>query len=196
MRVQTISYRPNAGWSAPVDPTLDSATTLVLASASPAFADQLGPFRDLARALPRAQMLGCSIASDSEDRISVAIARFEHTTLRAATARLARPADSLATGARIARALDAPDLRGVFLLSSGDSLGTGDLVRGVNDGLASRARVTSSLGGQLIEHTWVLAGSAVAAGLVAAVGMYGAHLRFAHGPRGGWDVLTTLREAP
>jgi hypothetical protein len=198
MRVQTLSYLAGVGWSAPFDRTLDSETTLVLAFASPAFAGQLEPFRELARALPHAHVLGCSTAGEihgtrvCDDSITVAIARFDHTTLRSAVAPL-HPGSSFDAGLRIARSLDAPDLRAVFLLSSGDGIGINgsELVRGVNEVLDGRAVVTGGLAGDghRFQSTWVLAGREPTAGVVAAIGLYGDRVRVAHGSRGGWDMF-------
>jgi hypothetical protein len=199
MQIQTLSYDATTGWSAPLDGSLDSARTLVLAFASPGFADHLEPFRDLARAFPRAHVLGCSTAGEihatrvRDNTIAVAIARFEHTPLRTAVATLSRTNDSFDAGLRIARSLDAPDLRAVFVLSSGDAIGINgsDLVHGINEVLAGRATVTGGLAGDgaRFQHTWVLADGVPTAGVVAAVGMYGDRVRIGHGSKGGWDIF-------
>ena len=199
MRIQTLSYDATTGWSAPLDSSLDSSRTLVLAFAAPGFADHLEPFRTLARAFPRSHVLGCSTAGEihatrvRDDSIAVAIARFEHTPLRTAVAKLSRTSDSFDAGLRIARTLEAPDLRAVFVLSSGDAIGVNgsELVHGINEVLEGRATVTGGLAGDgdRFRHTWVLADGVPASGIVTAVGMYGERVRVGHGSKGGWDMF-------
>jgi len=197
MRLQTLSFSVAAGWSSPIDSALDSTQTLVLAFAAPGFAADPRPLRELRAALPTAHFLGCSTAGEihgtriCDDSVSVAILRFESTVLRSASAGVATPASSAAAGIELGRGLDAPDLRGIFLLSCGDTVNGSELVRGINEVIHGRAIVTGGLAGDgdRFHRTWVVENGSPASGLVTAVGLYGDRVQLAHGSRGGWDIF-------
>jgi hypothetical protein len=197
VRLQLVSYSQADGWNSPLPAHLDSDSTLVLAFGSTPFADQPGPFEELAAAFPRAVRLGCSTAGEihdarvADDSISVAIAAFERTRLRAAYAPINCAAESLAAGQAIADQLAAPDLRGVFILSDGKAVNGSELVRGVNGELPRTVAVTGGLAGDgdRFERTWVLVDGAPRAGFVAAVGLYGDSVHVGHGSKGGWDIF-------
>ncbi len=192
MRLQTLSYTTDRGWSHRLDPDLDSPQTLVLAFASPRFADDAAPLLELRRALPHAAFLGCSTAGEihgskvRDDSIVVAIARFAGTRLRTAAADA-----SPGAGNMLGRALDAPDLRGVFVLSNGDSVNGSELVRGIDEVIGGRAPVTGGLAGDgsRFASTWVIDRGMPQRGRVTAVGLYGDRVRFGHGSQGGWDIF-------
>lgn len=199
MRIQTTSFFHGAGWTEPIDPGLDSPQTLVLAFAGPRYGAEPAPFEYLRASLPGATIVGCSTAGEihgtrvCDDSVSVAVVRFEHTTVRAATAPLRAPGDSFAAGVSIGKTLAAPDLEGVLLFSNGDSLGVNgsELVRGINDRIHGSAVVTGGLAGDgsRFEKTWVVHEGQPHFGLVAAVGLYGPRVKIGHGSRGGWDIF-------
>ena len=199
MRTQIVSYHASSGWSAEPDPALDGEQTLVLAFAAPSFGTATAPFAELRRRLPRARILGCSTAGEihgtrvRDDSIAVAIARFEATRLRAASAPLTRAHGSFEAGLAVARELDAPGLRAAFVLSTGHGEGVNgsELVRGLDEVLGGRAVVTGGLAGDgsRFAKTWVLHGDEPRDEVVAAVGFYGDRVRFGHGSKGGWDMF-------
>lgn len=199
MKLQTLSYTSVAGWSEPIDPSNDSTQTLVIIFAAPEFASNRTPFEDLRRALPNARMLGCSTAGEihgtkvSDESVTAAVVRFDHTSIQMASARLAGPSDSLEAGRRIGSSLMRPDLRAVFVLSNGTGPGVNgsELVTGLNEMVSGQAIVTGGLAGDgsRFERTWVLQDGELGAGLVVAVGLYGDRLRLGHGSRGGWDIF-------
>ena len=57
--------------------------------------------------------------------------------------------------------------------------------------IATGLAVTGGLAGdaQRFKRTWVLLDDGPVAGVVSAVGFYGAALRIGHGARGGWDIF-------
>jgi len=195
MQVQTLVYDKTQGWSDALDASLDSERTLVLAFAAQGYVDDCGPLRELAHRMPHSHILGCSTAGEiagtrvRDESISVAVARFDHTRLRHAKARLTREADSFDAGLQLARALDAADLRSVFVLSTGVGVNGSELVRGINEVLGGRVSVTGGLAGDgaRFQQTWVLTEAEPAFGVVAAVGLYGDKVRVGHGSKGGWD---------
>jgi hypothetical protein len=197
VQLQLLSYTPAEGWSIPLPSHLDSTSTFLVAFGSSSIGDDPAPFRALAEAFPRVVDLAGGRAAEphrarvADDTISVAIAAFERTPLRAAYAPIECAAESLAAGQAIARQLAAPDLRGVFILSDGRAVNGSELVRGVNGELARNVVVTGGLAGDgdRFQRTWVLVDGAPRAGFIAAVGLYGDAVHIGHGSKGGWDLF-------
>ena len=141
MLLKTLRYDTPSGWSEPLPSGLNSPATLVLAFGASGFADRPEPFAELARALPDAVLLGCSTSGEiagaqvHDASISVAVARFEHTSLRRAVAEVRGAQDSWAAGARLAQQLRAPGLRAVFVLSDGLQVNGTPLVAGLTQNL-------------------------------------------------------------
>jgi hypothetical protein len=199
MQIQTLSYARGRGWSEAIDVANDSPGTLVLAFGASSFATDVQPFQDLRRALPNAQLIGCSTAGEihgtkvHDDSIAVAIVRFEHTSVAAASADVVATNDSFRAGLTIGKALAGPALRAVFLLSNGAGVGVNgsELVSGINEIVGGAAVVTGGLAGDgnRFERTWVLHNDVPRPDVVAAVGLYGDRLRFGHGSKGGWDIF-------
>lgn len=196
MQLATLSYSATGGWSDDL-PGLDSDRTLVVAFAAPGFRDDPRPFDDLARAFPHACVVGCSTAGEiigtdlRDDSVVVAAARFDSSTLRAASAAVGGPDQSFGAGQDIARRLAGPDLRGVLVLSDGLAVNGSELVRGLNSVLPSSVVITGGLAadGDRFGATWVLDGGRPATGVVCGVGLYGDALRMGHGSMGGWDIF-------
>jgi hypothetical protein len=190
-------YHPRRGWSGGGLPALDSEQTLVVAFGAAECRREAAPLRELAVAYPRAHLLGCSTAGEifgpsiNDGTVSVALCRFEGTTLRSASAPVASAQDSLSAGRTIAAALGAPELRGVVVLSDGLHVNGSELLRGLNEGLPPGVVVTGGLAGDgpRFQHTWVLHQGQPREGWVSAVGLYGERISIAHGSQGGWDIF-------
>ncbi|MGK3998548.1 FIST N-terminal domain-containing protein [Sorangium sp. So ce1024] len=196
MRLATFSFSRETGrWSVRALPALDSDRTLVLAFGAPEFLDDPGAIRELRRAYPRSHMLGCSSAGEiagtsvCDGTLSVAVARFERTTLATAQVEVTSASDSFAAGQALARKLERPGLRGVLVLSEGLGVNGSQLVRGLNSVLPESVVVAGGLSGDgtRFQRTWVCLGDTVRSGVVAAVGLYGEHVVIQHGSKGGWD---------
>ncbi|MCB9696749.1 MAG: FIST C-terminal domain-containing protein [Alphaproteobacteria bacterium] len=196
MQAATFHYDlESRKWSLPRPPALDSSRTLVLAFGPSSVLAQPEPMQALARAYPSAQVLGCSTSGEivgqevRDGVLSAAVLKFEKTDLGSATVEVTSAADSYAAGRKLARELDAPDLRAVFVLSEGLKVNGSELVRGLNEVLGTEVVVTGGLAGDgsRFERTWVAHGTTVKSGLVAAVGFYGDHVVVGHGSKGGWD---------
>jgi hypothetical protein len=188
----------NGRWSAPLLTDLDSEQTLVLAFGSPSFYDRPEPFTDLRQHFPRSHLVGCSTSGEilgakvHDESISVAVARFEHATVRHVTIPI-DSGDSFGAGQRLARELDGDALSGVLVLSDGLVVNGSELVRGINAVLPESVVVTGGLAGDgdRFERTWVLDGSTPVRGHVSAVGLSSPsrRLRIGHGSKGGWDIF-------
>jgi hypothetical protein len=195
MQLKTLSYHSASGWQSPLPAELNSRQTLVLAFGASEFIDDPRPFAELARALPDAVLAGCSTSGEiagtqvHDASISVAIARFEHTTLRQAVTEVQGATDSWAAGARLAQQLRAPGLRAVFVLSDGLHVNGTPLVAGLTQNLPQDVAVSGGLAGDgsRFQRTWVLDGATPAQQRICAVGLYGERLRMGHGHDGGWS---------
>jgi hypothetical protein len=189
MKLCTLSWT-RSGWNQPWLPALDSEQTLVLVFAAPEFADDGTALEELRRAYPRATFAGGSTsgeilgASVNDGSLVAAVARFERTRLRAATATL-RATDgsdgdaSHAAGGALARELAAPDLRGVFVVCDGIHVDGEALVRGLTGALPEPVVVTGGLAGDgdRFHDPWVLVDRRPRANGVVAVGLYGDAVR-------------------
>ncbi len=195
MELSTFRYLHGA-WSQAF-PALDSERTMVMAFASPTYGERTEPLAHLASAFPSSAVIGCSTSGEidqtrvRDDSIAVAVVRFDDTTVRHAHARLTDAGDSFAAGSRIADELLAPDLRAIIVLSEGVHVNGSELVRGLNARLPETVVVTGGLAGDgdRFGRTWVLARGRPEANAVVAVGLYGEHVRVAHGSKGGWDTF-------
>jgi hypothetical protein len=195
MDVRLLAWEPSGGWSAPLPSELDGPSTLVLAFGSPPQELAAARLAELAAALPQALLAGCSTAGEILDRrvaegsMSVAVARFAHTTLRRAEAAVAAPTDSRRAGRELAGVLVGPGLRGVLVLSDGLGVNGTELLNGVKEVLPAEVVVTGGLAGDgdRFTATWVVAQDGPIAGVVTAIGLYGDRIQVGHGSRGGWD---------
>jgi hypothetical protein len=197
MQVESFHFHPEGGWSVDEFPALDTEQTLVLVFGAPGFLGDSSAIDALVRAYPRSHVAGCSSAGEIHERtirdesLSVAVIRFERATVRLARASVQRGAPSCGPGEAIARQLDAPDLRAVFVLSDGISVNGSDLLRGIHAALSPSVVVTGGLAGDgtRFQHTWVLVDGKPMENMVAAVGFYGDSIGVSHGSRGGWDIF-------
>ena len=201
MQLETVIHRLDQGWLSHLPAALDGPDTLVLAFGASAYAEQPQALAELAAAFPRAVLVGCSTsgeiagASVSDASLSVAVARFERTTLCRALTEVDDAADSRAAGARLAAKLPAAGLRAVFVLSDGLHVNGTALVEGLSGALPPGVTVSGGLAGDgsRFAQTWILDGAEPRQRRVCAVGLYGEHLRVSHGCDGGWSDFGPAR---
>ena len=200
MKIQIFSFTAD-GWSSEPDGTLDSDRTLVVLFGASNLIDRPALVQRIFDTYPRSRIMGCSSAGEIhgtrvlDDSLVVAVAKFDHVTLRIADARISGTDESLAAGKEIARQLNAQDLRAVLVLSDGLQVNGSELVRGMNSILPASVTVTGGLAGDgdRFKRTWVIADRRLTPGFVAAVGLYGDAVRVGHGSKGGWDAFGVER---
>lgn len=202
MRIETLQFTNQAGWSRPF-PDLDSTQTLVLLfGGGNALADPAAVM-ELCEAFPTSKVIGCSSAGEIfggrvfDDSLSVAVMRFDHARVATTCTPISdEPDASYQAGMRIAQELEGAELRAVFVLSDGLMVNGTRLVRALNDHLAEEVVVTGGLAGDgdRFESTWVVHDGRPASGAVSAVGLYGDRLRVGHGSKGGWDAFGLVRQ--
>lgn len=195
MEVHTLGFDQKRRWSVSQRPKIDSPRTLVLLFGSSSLLDTDGPLAELLHDYPHALAIGCSTAGEilgtqiSDESVSAAVVRFEHTDIQMASAPVQSAEDSFCAGQEIARQLNGPRLKGILVLSDGLKVNGSDLVKGLNSEVASSVVVTGGLAGDgdRFHRTWVLKERRPQTGFVTAVGFYGDHIRIGHGSKGGWD---------
>ncbi|MCU0699072.1 MAG: FIST C-terminal domain-containing protein, partial [Myxococcaceae bacterium] len=124
-----------------------------------------------------------------DDVLTVAVTKFEKTSVAAVSAACGEASQSFAVGEGLAKKLNKPSLRAVFVLSDGLKVNGSELVKGLNSALDESVVVTGGLAGDgaRFERTWVSLNESVGPGAVVAIGLYGDFLRISHGSKGGWD---------
>jgi len=199
MQLETLYFSPDTGWSIQPLPAMDSDSTLVIVFGASSYMDAPGPIRELRQAFPRAHFVGCSTSGEIhgaellDGSLSVAIARFEHSTLRTTESDvIGTDTDtSFAAGEKIAQTLTRDDLRAILVLSDGLNVNGSQLVQGLNACLPESVVITGGLAGDgdRFARTWVLGRGEPRAGVISAVGIYGDRVRVGHGSKGGWDIF-------
>jgi hypothetical protein len=189
-------------WDPPPDTALDSESTalFIFAGAKSPVLDRA--LADLRVSFPKAHWIGCSTAGEiygrslADDSVTVAVLRLERGRLKSAQAPVDEAHSARAAGAELARALAAPDLKGVFLLADGLAVNGSELAKGLADGLPPGLPVSGGLAadGDRFAQTWVIADRAPQTGRIVALGLYGEATGVACNYRGGWDVFGPERE--
>lgn len=181
-------------WDSPLDPAMDSDSTLVLAFGSPAAIEHPAVLEDIGARYPRSVVLGCSTAGEIAGRqvhdgsLSLAVARFEHTQLKSANATVTRSSDSRDAGVALGQTLNGNGLKAVFLLSDGLNVNGTLLIEGLRTTLPEHVTISGGLAGDgtAFRNTWVFDGHEAKQGRVCAVGFYGDRLNIGHGCDHGW----------
>lgn len=197
MELHTLGHDQKKGWSVTSRPRIDSRQTLVVVFGSTSLLDAPGAMNELLEEYGESVIVGCSTAGEIfgtqifDESLSTAIARFEHTNLRMASAPVRSVDDSFKAGQAIAQQLKDSTLRGILVLSDGLSVNGSELVRGLNSTVLPSVVVTGGLAGDgnRFQRTWVLQDRRPQSGWVTAVGFYGNHVRIGHGSKGGWDLF-------
>jgi hypothetical protein len=157
--------------------------------------------RELRRRFEGAAVIGCSTSGEIvgdevvDDSVIATAVTFDHTRLRTASAKIADAKSSYDVGEELARQLSDTSLRHVFVVSDGLHVNGSDLARGLASGVAERVSITGGLSGDSTEfaETWVVSNDAAGPQHVAAVGLYGDHLRIGCASMGGWQPFGLRR---
>ena len=146
-------------------------------------------------------VIGCSTSGEIvgdevvDDSLVATAVGFDHIGVRTACASVADAQSSYAVGAELARQLNDPALRHVFVLSDGLNVNGSDLARGLASGVSEGVSITGGLSGDAsnFTETWVIDDQGAGPRRVAAVGLYGEHLRVGYASMGGWEPFGPVR---
>lgn len=156
----------------------------------------------LKHGFPGVLLLGCSTAGEiSQDGVTdgtctLTAVNFAATTLKAANTILSGMDDSRAAGERIGAALPVAGLRAVIVLGPGVEINGSALVEGIASRVGSAVPITGGLAGDggAFVRTYTLSAEGVSDRGIAAIGLYGETLSFAHGSFGGWAPFGPARK--
>lgn len=151
--------------------------------------------RELRECHPQAVITGCSTgttllgADVADDEVCCAALHFEHTRVEAARAPLRCAADSRACGQQLGKALAAPDLALVVVLSQGSVVNGSELLAGLTHSLGPAVPVVGGLAGDgsRFQTTLVGLGDRIASDEAVAIGLYGHRLQHTAAALGGWE---------
>lgn len=196
MKLETFQYK-NQQWTVSQFPKWDSPNTLVLIFAAPQFINNPEPIIALSKAYPTSKIIGCSSAGEingvtvEDNTLSVAVMAFEKTPLEVVAMPINNTEDSFKTGATIAKELDKPNLRGIFVLSDGLSINGSELANGLNTLNKPEIAISGGLAGDgsAFKKTWIIHNGQVLSEHIVAVGFYGDHVKLTHSSGGGWDIF-------
>ena len=196
MKVTTLNYRKNIGWSSAL-PSVDSPQTLILVFGASSFSKFKQPFQEIKDKYPNSIIAGCSTAGEIFDdlildhSLVISITQFKHTQLRFFATPISKMEESLKTGKSIAEHLSHNKLSAVLVLTDGLSVNGTDFVKGVNSGLKENVVVTGGLAGDGsdFKSTWILINGVPQSAYACGIGFYGDAVRVNHGSQGGWKVF-------
>lgn len=191
MNIEQLHWTAGPGWNRPAS-LRDASLVLIFGGTDRLTKER---FDEIRAAYPDAILLGCSTAGEiidtrvHDDSIAVTALRLEKTRIRLARQTVAAPEESHRAGEALARELQAPDLRHLFLLSDGLRVNGSDLVAGLKSVLPAHVEVTGGLSGDgaRFGRTLVIADAPPEEGRIAALGFHGDAIRIGHGSLGGWD---------
>ncbi|WP_005035939.1 FIST signal transduction protein [Holophaga foetida] len=198
MKVRTFQLH-SATETIPADPSWDGPRTLVLAFFAPEMALDQRTLLHLRSAFPQSFLLGASTGGEilgarlEDHTVAVAVLRFASTELAIAKEEVSGFESSREAGRLLGQTLSHPDLKGVFVLTSGLGINGWEIVHGLNQVLDSRVSVTGGVaaGGDDLGPTFSL-GLAPGEPLlfeshqVVGVGFRGDAIRLRSASKGGW----------
>lgn len=201
MHTHSLSWQPATLWQ-PALADAPAKADLVLYFGATALLDQpTGPLADLLARYPDAVCAGCSTAGEilgdtvSDGSLAVLVIQFADTRVRAQAITVANAEASHAAAASLGRALAAPDLRHILVLSDGLLVNGTALTTGFREVLPPSVQVTGGLAGDgtAFKRTLVGLGRSIQPGQVVALGFYGEKFTPSHGSAGGWEAFGPRR---
>jgi hypothetical protein len=155
------------------------------------------PIRELAQQYPSSKIIGCSSAGEisgsqiHDNSLSVAVVRFEKTTLRSESSNIMKMEDSFSSGEQLAKKLKGKDLKAILVLSDGLLVNGSELVKGFNTVLNKDVVITGGLAGDgsRFKTTWTIYQGEILKNTISGVGFYGNNIQIGYASRGGWDIF-------
>lgn len=201
MKIEQRYWTTDEGWQIEPGATLAGTASLVLIFGSTRLLENTGKMDEVRAMYPQAPLVGCSTAGEicdtrvRDDSLVVTAIRFEHTEVRLAHTIVSNSADSHGAGQHLAQVLADEKLVHVLTFSDGLRVNGTELARGLRENLPENVAVTGGLAGDGANfmQTFVCAGSEPVSGMIAAVGLYGDHLKVGYGSLGGWDSFGAER---
>jgi hypothetical protein len=200
MHSQPISWTQQGGWNLAVERPDEVALVFYF---GPRDLLACGTrYHELRAMFPSAHILGCSTGGQinnsdvNDDGIVAAAIHLDSTPLKLVHNHIVDGSHSWECGEAIGKALMAPDLAGVFLLSDGLNVNGSELVNGLVSVIGPGIPLTGGLAGDGADFLETLVGGDCAprSRAVVGLGFYGNAIRIGHGSAGGWDLFGPRRQ--
>src|ERR1700731_1865643 len=200
MHSQPISWNQQGGWNPAVERPEEVALVFYF---GPRDLLACGArYHELRAMFPSAHILGCSTGGQinnsdvNDDGIVAAAIHLDSTPLKLVHNHIVDGLHSWDCGEAIGKALMAPDLAGVFLLSDGLNVNGSELVNGLVSAIGPGIPLTGGLAGDGADFIETLVGGDCAprSRSVVGLGFYGQAIRIGHGSAGGWDLFGPRRQ--
>ncbi|MDD5394476.1 MAG: FIST N-terminal domain-containing protein [Thiothrix sp.] len=194
MQVVLTFFTQTTGWHKPL-PDLDSPQTLVLVFGEPDGKPYQHTLDELRRKYPTSVIVGCSTVAGIfnekvlENALVVGVIRFKTSRVSLAIAELRDQSDSQRAGHQIAETLNAPDLKGILILTDGLNTHGTELLRGMSTYInPQQVNVVGGLASDAMQFksTWVLCDGVPASHRVCGIGFYGKNMVFAGQAKDGF----------
>lgn len=191
MQIETLRWQKNGGWSS--DATLVAADLVIYFGQRDVLCDD-NIYAQLAAIYPNAQVIGGSTGGEIfgadvlDDSVVVSAIKLDKTPIKSISVAATSPENSFESGRQLAQALQADDLRYVFVLSDGLNVNGADIVRGLYSVIDKDVIVTGGLAGDgaAFQSTCVGLNAEPTEKNVCAIGFYGDAIKIQFGSVGGW----------
>lgn len=202
MRAENGLWSPQAGFSKTTSELEDKAQLVFYFGCNDILSDPK-LYDAFKNQYPKAEILGCTTGGEilneevhDDTCVFIALA-FDKARVKSHMETIISNKDSYKVGEKLAKSLNAPDLKGIFILSEGLVINGSDLVKGLNSQVDS-SKVTVSGGlagdGNRFQKTLVGCNGLPKAQTVAAVGLYGDNIVISTGSEGGWQGFGPKRK--
>ncbi len=196
-----MQWAPSEGWRVPDSLGLGRAAQVVFLFGSAALIKASGAFEVCRKAYPRAHVLGSSTAGEIHgtdvrlDTVAITAIGFAHTPVAVARVGVRDERESFEAGAKLIGSFDPAGLKHLFVLSEVLKLDASDVIRGINSALPPGVGVSGgfSADGDKQEVSYIWCDGDPAESSIAALGLYGDHIRVGAAATGLWGQFGPLR---
>lgn len=126
-----------------------------------------------------------------DNSIVLVIIHFEKTSIETSFVNIKDFTNSNEAGNHLISQLPKEDLAHVLVFSDGSLVNGSELVKGMENSLPEKAKITGGLAGDGAHFISTLVGlnETPMEGRIAAIGFYGSHIHIWHGSQGGWEAF-------
>src|SRR5690606_21941803 len=153
MKIAQYIWRKSSGWSPDLGGAGLTSPDIAFVFGTKVLLKDGKLVRELRQHLGDGAMIGCSTSGEIvgdeviDDSVIATTVAFDHTRMRMADAKIAQAKSSYRVGEELARQLNDPLLRHVFVVSDGLNVNGSDLARGLASGLSQGVSITGRLSG-------------------------------------------------
>ncbi len=195
MKAEQKIWSLAAGWQTESDHQLGEKAQLVLIFGGADYLKDRKRIEEIKHFYPKAHLVGCSTAGEicgthvADDTIVLTAVQFEHTTIKVTNIKLKSIENSFMAGERLIAAMGKQGLAHVIVLSEGIHVNGSELVKGMASQLSQKVSVTGGLSadGDRFKKTFVICDQEAEEDTIAAIGLYGDHIKVNFSAMGGWE---------